>query len=93
MEKFWLQGVVKDGQVVLEKPLDVPDGTIVTVKDYDPEDVPETIGPTLTITDEEFKELSAFFANKNWADWPEFEARLISKYGDAWKRHHRSSAA
>ena len=29
--RFWIQGVVKDGQVVLEKPLDLPDGSVVTV--------------------------------------------------------------
>ena len=36
MSQFWLQGVVKNGQVVLTSPLDLPDGTVVTVMDYDP---------------------------------------------------------
>jgi hypothetical protein len=46
MERFWIQGVVKGGQVVLESPLDLPDGTLVTVMDYDPDDDPRPIGPT-----------------------------------------------
>jgi hypothetical protein len=44
MTRFNVQGVVRDGQVILEAPLDLPDGTAVTVKDYDPEDV-DVIGP------------------------------------------------
>ncbi len=82
MERFWIQGVVKDGQVVLEKPLDLPDGTVVTVMDYDPDDDPRPVGPQIRLTDEEFAELTAFFTKKkDWKDWPEFEARLASKYG------------
>lgn len=64
MEKFWLQGVVKDGQVLLEQPLDLPDGTVVTVMDYDPEDAPQAEEPKLIMTDEEFKEFTAYFTGK-----------------------------
>jgi hypothetical protein len=53
MERFWLQGVVKNGQVVLEQPLDLPDGTVVTVMDYDPDDDPRPIGPTGPFSPEE----------------------------------------
>jgi hypothetical protein len=45
MERFWIQGVVKGGQVLLDKPLDLPDGTIVTVMDYDPDDDPRPTEP------------------------------------------------
>jgi hypothetical protein len=45
MERFWIQGVVKNGQVVLDKPLDLPDGTVVTVTDYDPDDDPRPQEP------------------------------------------------
>lgn len=45
MEMFWIQGVVRNGQVVLETPLDLPDGTVVTVKDYDPDDDPRPVEP------------------------------------------------
>ena len=44
MQQFCVRGVVKGGQVVLDTPLDLPDGTEVTVTDYDPADV-ETVGP------------------------------------------------
>ena len=85
MEKFWIQGVVKGGQVVLEKPLDLPDGTVVTVMDYDPDDDPRPIGPKLHLTPEEYAELDAFFAKKrDWSEWPEFETRLAQKYGALW---------
>jgi hypothetical protein len=45
-EQFWIQGVVKNGQVVLEKPLDLPDGTVVTVMNYEPDGDPRSVGPT-----------------------------------------------
>jgi hypothetical protein len=44
MQRFCVRGVVRGGQVVLEIPLDVPDGTEVTVTDYDPADI-EVVGP------------------------------------------------
>ena len=53
MNGFWLQGVVKNGQVVLEKPLALPDGTVVTVMDYDPADNPLPNGQPGPFTDEE----------------------------------------
>jgi hypothetical protein len=82
MERFWIQGVVKGGQVVLGQPLDLPDGTIVTVTAYDPDDDPRPTGPKLHITDEEFMELTAFLNGKrDKREWPEFEARLVRKYG------------
>lgn len=57
MSGFWLQGVVKNGQVVLEKPLDLPDGTVVTVMDYDPDDDPRPTGPTGPFTEEEARRI------------------------------------
>ena len=44
MYEFCVQGVVKGGQVVLEVPLDLPDGTVVFVADHAPDDV-EVVGP------------------------------------------------
>jgi hypothetical protein len=32
--EFTVKGVVRNGQVVLEAPLDVPDGTFVTIQRY-----------------------------------------------------------
>ncbi|HJZ58614.1 MAG TPA: hypothetical protein VKE74_26975 [Gemmataceae bacterium] len=81
-EQFWIQGVVKKGQVVLEKPLDLPDGTLVTVMNYDPDDDPRPRGPTIAMTDDDFAELTAFLTGKrDKRDWSEFEARLIRTYG------------
>ena len=57
MSGFWLQGVVKNGQVVLETPLDLPDGTVVTVMDYDPADDPRPRGPTGPFTEEEARRI------------------------------------
>ena len=93
MDIMWVQGVVKNGQVVLDAPLDLPDGTILAVTRYDPADDPRPQGPTLKLTDEELAELTAFITRKkDKALWPEFEARLKEKYGP-WLPHHRSSAA
>lgn len=45
VELFWVQGVVRNGQVVLDPPLSLPDGTVVTVRKYDPDDDPRSVGP------------------------------------------------
>lgn len=37
MEQFFVRAVVKNGQVVLDAPLDLPDGTVVYVSDEMPE--------------------------------------------------------
>jgi hypothetical protein len=44
MQPFRVQGVIRNGQVVLETPLALPDGTLVAVTDYDPDEV-ATVGP------------------------------------------------
>lgn len=88
-----IRGIVKDGQVVLDAPLDLPDGTVLTVTRCDHDDDPPPQEPTLKLTDEELAELTAFITRKkDKALWPEFEARLKEKYGP-WLPHHRSSAA
>jgi hypothetical protein len=93
MSILWVQGVVKNGQVMLDPPLDLPDGTVLTVTRYDPDDDPRPQEPKFKMTDEEFLELSAFLAGKkDKALWPEFEARIKEKYGP-WLPHHRSNAA
>jgi hypothetical protein len=45
MRRFCVHGIVRGGQVILDIPLDLPDGTVVTVTDRDPDDV-VTVGPT-----------------------------------------------
>jgi hypothetical protein len=86
MERFWIQGVVRGGRVVLEAPLDLPDGTVVTVTNYDPDDDPRP-DPPIHITDEEFAELTAFITRRrDQREWPEFEARMTAKYGEPWNR-------
>ncbi|MBN9122148.1 MAG: hypothetical protein J0I06_23910 [Planctomycetes bacterium] len=93
MSILWVQGVVKNGQVVLDPPLDRPDGTVMTVMDYDPDGDPRPQGPKPNLTGEEIEEVHAFFCGKkDKALWPEFEARLVEKYGP-WLPHHRRSAA
>ncbi|MDB5313734.1 MAG: hypothetical protein JWO38_7936 [Gemmataceae bacterium] len=81
MDRFWIQGVVKNGQIVLETPIDLPDGTVVTVIDHDPGD--EAVRePTLKISDTEFEELTAFLTGrKDQKDWPEFKARIKRSKG------------
>ena len=61
MESFWMQGVVKNGQVVLESPLDLPDGTVVTVE-FDP----QHDATAAKLTPEFIRQLSGM-----WADRPE----------------------
>ncbi len=94
MGKVWLQGVVRNGQVVLDAPLDLPDGAAIIVTDcYEVEDDPRTKEPKLKLTDEEFAELTLFLTRKkDKALWPEFEARLKEKYGE-WQTEHPRRAA
>jgi len=66
MDQFWVQGVVKNGQVVLENRLDLPDGTVVTVMNYDPDDDPRPVVPTSDLTPEFIQQLAGM-----WADRPE----------------------
>ena len=89
MVKLWVQGVVRNGQVVLDPPLDLPDGTVLTVMDYDPEDDPNPKpSPKVKLNDEELAELYLFLDHKkDWSLWPAFEARMKEKYGP-WLPHH-----
>jgi len=45
MDLLWVRGVVRNGQVVLDTALGLPDGTVVTVTDYDPADDPRSVEP------------------------------------------------
>jgi hypothetical protein len=84
MAKMKLAGVVRNGQVVLDPPLEVPDGTVVMVTDFDPTDAPGPTSPTLQLSEQEFAELTLFLTGKKgWEEWPQFEARLKSVHG-AW---------
>lgn len=44
VELFWVQGVVRAGHVVLDPPLNLPDGTVVTVTKYHPDENPLPVG-------------------------------------------------
>ena len=44
MQHFHIRGVVRNGQVVPDSPLDLPDGTLVSITEYDPDEV-ATVGP------------------------------------------------
>lgn len=71
MDRTWVQGVVRNGQVVLDAPLDLPDGTAVAVTD---EAAPRA-DPKVVLTDEEFMEFTAFFTGKRpAAEWAAFVA-------------------
>lgn len=77
MDGFWIQGVVKNGQVVLDAPLDLPDGTVVTVKDYDPEEEPRPIEPTTDLTDEFIQSLAGMWADRQDVGDPEAAVRKM----------------
>jgi hypothetical protein len=64
MDQLWVQGVVRNGQVVLEAPLALPDGTVVTVTDYHPDDDPRSIGPTEPYSEEEALRIMTEFAGR-----------------------------
>ena len=76
MERFWIQGVVKGGQVVLEQPLDLPDGTVVTVTDYDPDDDPRPSGPAVHDPEKARRALFAWIGRPELADDPDWSSKL-----------------
>jgi hypothetical protein len=80
MTRLWVQGVVKNGQVVLASPLDLPDGTVVTVTDYDPDDDPRPRQPTVQLTEEVLRELVAVWRKEK--DWTAAEARIRELQND-----------
>jgi predicted nucleic acid-binding protein len=57
-EETDFRGVVRDGQVVLDEPLDLPDGTEVFIE------VAST-PPSLQMTEEQFREFTEFFTRRN----------------------------
>ncbi|MBA4067803.1 MAG: hypothetical protein C0501_29715 [Isosphaera sp.] len=77
MERFWIQGVVRGGQVVLETPLALPDGTVVTVMDYDPDDDPRTIVPAGPYDPEDARRaVFASIGRPELADDPDWMSKL-----------------
>ena len=76
MYEFCVQGVVKGGQVVLEVPLDLPDGTVVFVADHAPDDV-EVVGPKGPPPPEVVKKLFLSIMKRNdLLDEPEWRATI-----------------
>ena len=77
MDRIWVRGVVKNGQVVLDAPLGVPDGTVMTVTDFDPDDDPRPTQRLSHLTYEELVELDTLYIEervlRNSREW---EARL-----------------
>jgi hypothetical protein len=75
MEPLPAKGVVRNGQIVLETPLDLPDGTEVTVLEYDEAYYPsEPKGP---MRPEEIKEIMlAIMKRPDLMDDPEWKVKL-----------------
>jgi hypothetical protein len=79
MEPLPAKGVVRNGQIVLEAPLDLPDGTQVTVLEYDEADFPSEPKP---LSPQEIKELFLALARRpDLADDPDWEQKLRSPRG------------
>jgi hypothetical protein len=82
MESIWVQGVVKNGQVVLAAPLGVPDGTVMTVTDYDPDDDPRPTPPKVVFTAEELAEMARMVAeNRPASEMLAFDERVWRSRG------------
>lgn len=80
-KRFWVQGVVRGGQVVLETPLDFPDGTVVAVRDYDPDDDPRPSGPPEPYDPEKARRaLFAMIGRFEFADDPDWGSKLRRRH-------------
>jgi hypothetical protein len=76
MEQFFVQGVVKNGQVVLDAPLDLPDGFVVYVSDEMPENT-EPIQVSRPATPEERKQTLLVLARRlDLMNDPDWEVKL-----------------
>lgn len=81
MAQTEFQGVVRSGQVVFDTPLDLPDGTAVTVSESGSNGQPLS-DERPRLSREEVAELDAFMAGwRDPADWPAFQAHLQQTYG------------
>jgi hypothetical protein len=67
------RGIVKDGQVVLDEPLDLPDGTPVMVAECESA-MPAHVGRPVQLTGEVLAELAAFWRREK--TWAEAEQRI-----------------
>jgi hypothetical protein len=77
MDQFWVQGVVKNGQVVLDTALDLPDGTVVTVMNYDPDDDPRPVGPGEPLAPDVIRNIMIGLTGRtDLRDDPEWEAKI-----------------
>ncbi|MBX9626338.1 MAG: hypothetical protein K2X82_21240 [Gemmataceae bacterium] len=84
VELFWVQGVVRGGQVVLDPPLDLPDGTVVTVTKYHPDENPLPRGPKWKLTEEEWQEFDRLSLSRaSVAEWEAFRTGIERKRGAA----------
>lgn len=52
---FAVRGVVRGGQVVIDTPLDVPDGTLVTIRPYRNGDVPVAGSDSTPLTGDQIR--------------------------------------
>ena len=76
MYEICVQGVVKDGQVVLDVPLNLPDGSVVVVLDRVPDDA-EVVGPKGPPPPEVVKKLFLSIMKRNdLLDDPEWRVKL-----------------
>jgi hypothetical protein len=70
MEKLCVRGVVHDGQIVLEAPLSLPDGTAVTVTEGAPKPV------VLGCSDAEKRRLLTVYNRLDLIDDPDWEEKV-----------------
>lgn len=52
---FAVRGVVRNGQVVSDTPLDLPDGTLVTITPYRTGDIPGVLSEPMRMTEEQIR--------------------------------------
>lgn len=76
VELFWVQGVVRNGQVVLDPPLNLPDGTVVTVMKYHPDENPFPQGPAVYDPVAAREALFALVGRPELAHDPDWKAKM-----------------
>jgi hypothetical protein len=77
MEELRVRGVVRNGQVVVETPLNLPDGSFVIVTEYNPADDPDAPGPPPPTPEARREMMIGLTGRLDLVDDPDWETKIL----------------
>ena len=77
VDELLVWGVVRNGQVALDKPLDLPDGALVWVIDYDAASDPDAPAPLPPSPEKRREMMIGLTGRLDLADDPDWETKIL----------------